>query len=401
MEELLMTRRKTHEEFIKEVIELHGDIYNFLTEYVGSKSLITIQHKFCGYIRSIAAGSLITKRNKGKVICPKCNNKLKLTTETFKQKVYDLVENEYEVLGDYVDSNTPIKMLHKKCLNAILIRPGDFFKGIRCSYCAGLHKLTTEEFKQKVYNLVKDEYIVLGEYINSKTPVKIKHNIPNCNHVFELIPNKFIHRKQRCPKCHQDSIICKKNFKDKVYEKYGDEYIILEEYKGGDMKIKFKHSTDDCGKIFYKSPEKFWYREQLCPFCNIISKGEKKISEFLQDNNILYQPQYHFNDCKYIGELRFDFAIFNYDQELIFLLEYDGIQHFEPVDFAGRGNEWAEENFYITQECDKIKNTYCIDNDIKLFRIPYTEYENIETILNNLIYDIKGGNVNGNRLSRK
>jgi hypothetical protein len=47
--------------------------------------------------------------------------------------------------------------------------------------------------------------------------------------------------------------------------------------------------------------------------------------------------------------LRFDFAIFDSNHQLSCLIEYDGAQHFEPVDFAGRGMEAAQKQLEITQ----------------------------------------------------
>ena len=76
--------------------------------------------------------------------------------------------------------------------------------------------------------------------------------------------------------------------------------------------------------------------------------------------------------------LRFDFAIFNdIDKtDLKCLIEYDGKQHFEQIDYFG-----GENGFLYTQHNDKIKNYYCNDNNIELIRIPYWEYKNIPNIL--------------------
>lgn len=60
------------------------------------------------------------------------------------------------------------------------------------------------------------------------------------------------------------------------------------------------------------------------------------------------------------------------------LIEFDGIQHFVPVErFSGL------KTFKQTQWNDKIKNEFCNNNNIKLIRIKYTDYNNIETILRN------------------
>ena len=62
-------------------------------------------------------------------------------------------------------------------------------------------------------------------------------------------------------------------------------------------------------------------------------------------------------------------------------IEYQGEQHYEPVDFAGKGIEWAKMKFEENQEKDNIKRIFCKDNNINLLEIPYWDYENIEEIL--------------------
>ena len=74
--------------------------------------------------------------------------------------------------------------------------------------------------------------------------------------------------------------------------------------------------------------------------------------------------------------LRFDFYLNKYNT----LIEFDGQQHFRPVDFFN-----GEEGFRLTQLRDNIKNEYCKNNNIPLLRISYKEINNIENILNNFI----------------
>lgn len=112
-----------------------------------------------------------------------------------------------------------------------------------------------------------------------------------------------------------------------------------------------------------------------CPECNK-SKGEKVIKEFFDINNIIYSPQYKTNGCRNKRMLPFDFAIFeNYDKtKLKMLIEYDGILHYED-----KFNN--PKQFKINKRNDNIKNTYCQNNNIKLLRIPYWDFDNIEKIL--------------------
>ena len=79
---------------------------------------------------------------------------------------------------------------------------------------------------------------------------------------------------------------------------------------------------------------------------------------------------------------------------LIFLIEYDGPHHFYPVCFGGMSEELAIEAFKQTQINDKIRNLYCLDNNIPLLRIPYWEFDNIPIILTTELqkYDLLSNN---------
>lgn len=121
-----------------------------------------------------------------------------------------------------------------------------------------------------------------------------------------------------------------------------------------------------CGSIFTALPAKINNGHITSCGCRIQSAGEEYIKGLLEEFNINYVSQYTFTDCKSTYVLRFDFAIF-YNNVLIGLIEYDGQQHFEPIDFFG-----GKDGFEKTKERDKIKNTYCQSHDIPLLRIPYT-----------------------------
>ena len=106
----------------------------------------------------------------------------------------------------------------------------------------------------------------------------------------------------------------------------------------------------------------------------INSKGELKISQILRKNNIPFEMQKTFNECrnpKTNKLFKFDFYVDNK-----YLIEYDGIQHFKyRTDNSALWND--KENFEKTQERDNFKNQYCKDNNIPIIRIPYTKYDTL------------------------
>ena len=103
----------------------------------------------------------------------------------------------------------------------------------------------------------------------------------------------------------------------------------------------------------------------------IHSKGEFKIKQLLNNNNILFEQQKSFESCispftKAL--LKFDFYINNK-----YLIEYDGEQHFETTKRGWNTQKHLEE----TQFRDNIKNQWCKENNIPLIRIPYTHFNEL------------------------
>ena len=123
-------------------------------------------------------------------------------------------------------------------------------------------------------------------------------------------------------------------------------------------------------KSYFTNFDRF-KRGDRCPYCNE-SKGEREINEILNKYNINFKSQYKFNNCKSKRELPFDFYIPNFN----IVIEYDGIQHYEIIKYFS-----GLDGFITTKIHDIIKTKYCEDNNIKLIRIPYWEYDNIENIL--------------------
>jgi hypothetical group I intron protein len=104
-----------------------------------------------------------------------------------------------------------------------------------------------------------------------------------------------------------------------------------------------------------------------------MSQGEKQIRDFLDKHNIQYKQEFVFKE---LDKKRFDF----YLPKNKTVIEFDGKQHFEAVEYFG-----GTENFRKQQERDKQKDEFCTRNNIKVLRIPYTEQNNINKILSDFL----------------
>ena len=358
-------KKKTQEEFVKEVYNLVKDEYTVLGDYKNTNTKIKFRHNTCNNEYYTTPNKFLQGRR-----CPYCKGKRitetnSKTHDQFIKEVYDLVGDEYSVLEKYKTSDYKIKFRHNICNHEYYIKPRLFLQGNRCPKCAYLIRRTKktkthDQFIKEVYDLVGDEYSVLEKYTNNKIKIKMKHN--KCGFEYYVTPNYFLGG-TRCPKCAKKLRYDTKLFNDKVYELVGNEYSILEDYTNSKTKIKFRHNI--CNNEYYVAPYKF-VQGNRCPYCNLhssSSKNELLIEEYLKEKEIEYKREYTFSSCKDVYVLRFDFYLPEYD----LLIEYDGEQHFIPG--------WYKDvdKFNKCHKHDEMKNKWCKENNKDLLRINYKQ----------------------------
>ena len=212
---------------------------------------------------------------------------------------------------------------------------------------------------------------------NSK---RIRLKCPVCGREDWEVDLSSIHKGvTRCSKCYKKERI--KQFENKRNLSAGD-FV-------GPYNIEFIAYTQTGHKIhskgLFKCPidgEPFEARIEhiksgaimTCSEHSKVSSGESLIKKILDDNNIKYFQQYIFDDCinpftNY--PLRFDF----YFPKLQICIEFNGKQHYEPIDFFG-----GQQGFKSLVERDKIKLNYCLQHRLYMIYCKYNETEEeIET----------------------
>ena len=114
--------------------------------------------------------------------------------------------------------------------------------------------------------------------------------------------------------------------------------------------------------------------------------NENKIREILESYNVIFSEQYTFSDLKIKRFLKFDFCVFENDGKTIkFLLEYQGEQHYMPINFSGKGLEFSKKKLTKVKYSDRLKRLYCKSHGIPLVAIKYTQKNNLESIISNLL----------------
>lgn len=339
------TKKLSLDEFIERANDIHNNYYNYsFVQYKNAHTKIKIICPKHGSFEQVPYSHL--NGNGCKKCAPNINNFIEIAKNTHNNK-YDYS------LTNYKNIYTRVKIICPK--------HGEFDQFPQSHIKIGCVLCNREnifiESSKSIHNNKYDYSLV--NYKDKYTKVKI---ICPVHGEFEQEPIYHI-RGNSCKKCSDDSKklnteIFIKKAKDIHGEKY--DYSLVNYYSTFD-KVKIICPTHG---IFEQKPnDHINGTKRGCPICRE-SVGEKTIAKILKENNIKFERQKKFENCKNILSLSFDFYLLDYN----YCIEYDGIQHFEPIKYFG-GNEKLKN----TKTNDNIKTEYCIKNKIRLIRIKYDD----------------------------
>jgi hypothetical protein len=157
----------------------------------------------------------------------------------------------------------------------------------------------------------------------------------------------------------KDRAMGKEIFINKAKELFGEKYDYTKvEYINGQRNVCLICPTHG---EFEVTPNNHISKKSGCPICNE-SKLEKELAFILDKLNLKYERQKRF---KWLGRQSLDIYLKEYN----IAIECQGIQHFKPVDFAGKGKEWANESFKENKKRDDIKLKKCLAHNIRMIYV--------------------------------
>jgi len=357
-----MSKKITNDQWLSRARAVDPDgEYTWLDEYAGTDTKIRYRHEKCGRVSSVRPSSFVYGAR-----CHFCD--IEKRTKTFEEWVAQASKlpngEEYTwYKPNEFKRNRGILVLHSVCGCKTRIQPNHFSQGTRCHVCAdiknGINRRKTNEQWLKEAGEQEDgyQYKWLEPYVTGNTPIMAEHLV--CHHTYRVRPSKFLGGR-RCPKCanrlpHTNVWWLQKVSKLPQHE----EYVWEEPYKSTNSKILVRHTV--CNMEFKTSPSNF-IRGSRCPFCNS-SKGELLVRDFLDSNEIKYEAQKQFKNLRGSKKaMSFDFYLPNNH----IAIEYNGIQHYEPVKFFG-----GSKKYHNQVEHDNKKATYCVEHSISLLVLPY------------------------------
>lgn len=367
-----MAKKKTKEEYVEELKIKNPDIIltgDYINNRTSTEHYCTRHKIFFNITPTSALAGCGCKFCKGEKV-----HNTKVRSE---DKYIEELSNKnptVQYISGYINTDTPA--LHYCLIHDVYwnIRPYSALQGCGCPSCRTERISSTQRKPEEAYiSELKEKNPNLelaDKYINSKTP--IRHRCKKHDVYFDTPPAVAL-QGCGCPQCWKEKL---RDLHLKPQEQYVQELkevqsniILIGEYNG--IEVPTTHKCLTCGNEWISTPHNILLMGSGCPKCNISSKGEKQIGMWLDQNDIQYVQQKTFEDCIDKRKLPFDYYLTEYNT----CIEYQGIQHYKPVDFFG-----GEKDFLIRQHHDEIKKRYCIKNNINLICIPY--WENVNEYLN-------------------
>ena len=399
------TTKKTTEEYQRLLDEKHNGKIKCVEEYQGNA--IKIMHKCL--IHDFDYPSTPQCILASKTGCPKCGeevmkmkakSRMAYTDEEYKKALYEKFGGNIENLEPCKGSNQSILHICHRHNYQYTSSPHCVLRAeYGCKYCAGEHQneiqsFSLEKVKQMIFDLVGDEYEIVGEYVNMPTTTQFKHNAKNGEvHYFDMTPTTFFNRGGRC--------YCENNgvnrlivgFNDinttrpdiaKCLHNKEDAFKYTMHYKG-----KLEWDCPECSNTFKESPSDITSNRLSCPFC---SDGVSYPNKFMFNSMSQIEDNLDFLE----REPRLDWCLFNFKGKQRYGI-YDiyfgigGKEYIVEMDGGlGHGNK-VHKNSELTQEellqIDMIKDNLAKEQGIKVIRIDcdYKTDNKYSYILNNVL----------------
>lgn len=356
--------------------------FTLLSEFNGLRKDISRKCNVCGDVRTVKARSLIEKDKNGKFrMCPVCaaNKRAKSLTKTHEDFIKELesINNNIEILSEYKTNSDKVKC---KCLIDGLkweAKPHSLLQNHGCPECS--HRNQNWRNEERFLEELHMKYPTISPLTKfTRVNDSMKFKCETCGYEWNTSPNAMLNKEYcGCPKCAGYGRVSEQDVIDRLEEK-NPRVKYISGYRGILKRAKFK--CNDCGNE-WETPVNSVLSGRGCPKCNM-SHGALKIGKVLDKLELEYETEYRFEDCKDNRTLPFDFYVKSKNT----CIEYDGEQHFMPVKFNKNATtQQMNDKFVSCQHRDKIKTNYCTNNGINLIRIPYTDFNIIEEILNKYI----------------
>lgn len=320
----------------------------------------------------------------------------KLTTEEFIKRAIAVHGDKYDYSKvDYKNKEEKVCIICPKH-GEFWQKAGNHLLGRGCCKCGhertnASKVLSNEEFILRAnvrhnnkYNYDKTNYLGFDKDVIVTCPIHGDFLVNAHQHISNLTG---------CPECAKltqgPARSNTQEFIEKAVAVHGSKY----DYSKVDYVLATKKVEIVCPKhgSFLMTPNKHLIGEG-CPKCSE-TKGEQLVSKILSESNYIFDTQYVIPVVSDIRDnIRIDFVVKN--QDITYLIEYHGIQHYQPVDYFGGLPKFVEQ-----QDRDNLLRKLVLENEsYKLLEIDYRWSQN--TIKSKILEFLKDVPISSNANSK-
>lgn len=127
---------------------------------VNGKTTLDLIHLNCGDHYHVEQSKFFVSNNRCQNKDCKFNRKSKIKSKTLtqvKEEVFNIVNDEYEIISDYNGTNNDVIFYHKLCDDTFKMTPHNFFSGQRCTHCTREPSIGEQEIIN-VLNKIGEKY---------------------------------------------------------------------------------------------------------------------------------------------------------------------------------------------------------------------------------------------------
>lgn len=372
-----MSKKLTTEDFIKRAKEVHGDKYDYSkVKYERRDKNVIIIDKEDGSEFLMTPACHLSGQDNPKRKWRKLNQAFSLGKDKF-------IERAKKIHGDKYDYSKVEYVNNRKKVCIVCPEHGEFWQapdkhlqGRGCPKCCKKNrKYTLEEFIARAKEIHGDKYDYSKVvYVDNKTRVCII-----CPEHGEFWQTPVLHLQgSGCKYCKKGLVFNTEDFKKRARKIHGDKY----DYS----KVVYRTAYDPVKIIcpehgeFLQKPVNHLNKEEGCPECGKkFRQGENELFRFLCEK----YPETEIIHSFWIGKREYDIFF----PQFKIGVEFQGAQHFKPVDFGGYGEEKAKELFVENQERDRKKKEFSKKKDITL--LYFSDLIKYDTFLGEKLYHDK------------
>ncbi len=192
-----MSKKKTHEEFLTECKNIAKSTIEVIGHYQSMNDKILVRCLVCHHEWNALPSHLLNGRG-----CPKCSGHHQRTQEEFIADVHKK-NPEIEILGPFVNRNTPVEARCCVCGHHWSPKAGSLLQGYGCPKCSRSYKRNTQqEFEEKL-SIRNPNIIVMGQYKGMKEGLQVQCR--KCGHIWCSIPTRLL-TGYGCRKCGREIV---------------------------------------------------------------------------------------------------------------------------------------------------------------------------------------------------